>query len=371
MFMKKFIPPSITSLTCELLRSVALSSALTLALFLHPSAANDTGLLEIDVSKFSKPTVIDNEWLPLKPGRKLVFEGHTTENKKKKPRRLVSIVTDLTKVVNGLRVVVVLDHDYSDGNLVEAELAFFAQDDEGNVWHIGEHTEVYDEVELVGARTWFFRYPQGAKAGIQMKAKPKPNKVSYSQGFAPPPFNWTDRARVTKMGAKYKTPYRNFDDVLITEEFSQEEPDAAQLKYYVRGIGNVGAGWTGNDPNKETLKLVEVKTLSPTELEAAAREALKLEERAYIYGTTLPARRQSNTVDAERKSNTVDAERKITDDQAKEIALKTVPGKFIGIEIERKMGGKRIVATVIAEKTKIETDVIIDMATGKVLGIEE
>lgn len=274
-----------------LVQALTLGFVFTVAFFLNSPAANETDLLEIDVSKFSNPTVIDNEWLPLKPGRQLVFEGHTIEDNKKIPRRVVSIVTDLTKNINGLRVAIVWDRDYSDGNLIESELAFFAQDDEGNVWHIGEHTEVFDEIELVGGRTWFFGRPEGAKAGIQMKAKPTPSKESYSQGFAPPPFNWTDRARVTKMGAKYKTPYRNFDDVLVIEEFSQEEPDAAQMKYYVRGIGNVGAGWTGKDPNKETLTLVEVKTLSPNELEAAAKEALKLEEHAYIYGTTEPAKR--------------------------------------------------------------------------------
>lgn len=124
-----------------------------------------------------------------------------------------------------------------------------------------------------------------------MKAKPALGGESYSQGFAPPPFYWTDRARLSKTGQKVKVPYGKFDDVIITEEFSLEEPNAFQLKYYARGIGNVAVGWKGDDPNKEILELVEVKTLGPKELEEAATEALKLEERAYIYGTTAPAKR--------------------------------------------------------------------------------
>ena len=62
----------------------------------------------------------------------------------------------------------------------------------------------------------------------------------------------------------------------------------------------------------------------------------------------------------------------ITDDQAKKIALQAVPGKIASIEIERKLGGKRLVVKVLsAANNKAETDVIIDMLDGKVLAIEE
>ncbi len=53
-------------------------------------------------------------------------------------------VTDLTKVVNGVRAVVVWDRDYASGELQETELAFFAQDNDGNVWHLGEYPEEYE-----------------------------------------------------------------------------------------------------------------------------------------------------------------------------------------------------------------------------------
>ncbi len=84
-------------------------------------------------------TTIDNEWFPLKPGTRLVYTGTTIEDDGKAvPRRLVSIVTDLTKVIGGVRTVVVWDVDYKDGQLAETEIAFFAQDNDGNVWLVGE-----------------------------------------------------------------------------------------------------------------------------------------------------------------------------------------------------------------------------------------
>ncbi|MEV7907643.1 hypothetical protein [Streptomyces anulatus] len=46
------------------------------------------------------------------------------------------------------------DRDYSDGKLVETELAFFAQDDDGNVWHFGQYPEVHENGRLVEAPAW-------------------------------------------------------------------------------------------------------------------------------------------------------------------------------------------------------------------------
>ena len=63
---------------------------------------------------------------------------------------------------------VIYDRDLSDGKLEEAELTFFAQDNSGNVWLLGEYTEVSDEVEFVGGRIWLIGHLEGAKAGIMM-----------------------------------------------------------------------------------------------------------------------------------------------------------------------------------------------------------
>jgi len=188
-----------------------------------------------------------------------------------------------------VRTVVIFDRDYSDDVLEEAELAFFAQDNDGNVWHLGQYRETYDEVEFVGGRVWLVGYLEGARAGIMMPADPQAGTPSYSQGYAPPPFNWTDRARVYQVGQETTVAFSSYKDVLVIEEFNQEEPGAFQLKYYARGVGNVRVGWSGDDSQREELELVEVVQLSPQDLAAVRAEALELEERAYSYGLTPPA----------------------------------------------------------------------------------
>jgi hypothetical protein len=106
--------------------------------------------------------------------------------------------------------------------------------------------------------------------------------------------NWTDRARVYRTGEETCVPVDCYEDVLVMEEFSEEEPGAFQLKYYAPGVGNVRVGWKGDDPSRETLKLVKLVQLSAEALADVRAEALKLEKRAYtlskdVYAQTSPA----------------------------------------------------------------------------------
>lgn len=246
-----------------------------------------------DPGNFNRPTMIDNEWMPLKPGMRYIYEGTTIEDDGVAvPHRVVINVTDLTKVIGGIRSVVSWDLDYSDNQLVEAELAFFAQDNLGNVWRMGEYPEAYEDAKLVEAPTWIHGIEE-ARAGIMMPARPQPGTPSYSQGWGPA-VNWTDRGQVDQIGLQTCVPVKCFEDVLVIAETSASEADAQQLKYYARGIGNVRVGWRGaGEKTKETLELVEVVQLSPDELAMIRAKALELEKSAYqisreVYGRTPP-----------------------------------------------------------------------------------
>ena len=140
-------------------------------------------LEDFDRNNFDRSNNIDNKWFPLRPGTRLVNEGFTEEDGERVPHRMVRTVMDLTKVINGVRAVVVWDVDYKDGNLEESEIVFFAQDKGGNVWLLGELRETYDKLDLIGGRTWLAGM-DGSRAGIMMKADPRPGTPSYSEGYA-------------------------------------------------------------------------------------------------------------------------------------------------------------------------------------------
>jgi len=254
---------------------------------------SDTGAKafeDLDRKNFDRSSNIDNKWLPLRPGHRSVLTGYTGEGKKRVPHRVVMTVTDLTKVIDGVRAVVVWDLDYRSGKMVESELVFFAQDNLGNVWHMGQYRETYEDGEFVGGQAWLSGL-EGARAGIMMKAEPQLNTPSYSEGFAPAPYNWTDRGKVDQISPKVCVPQGCHEQVLVIAEFSKEEgPDAQQLKYYAPSLGNIRVRWRGKgERTQEVLDLVEVAKLGPEEMAKVRAEALALEKRAYTYGRTPPA----------------------------------------------------------------------------------
>jgi hypothetical protein len=263
-------------------------------------AASEKKFEDFDPKNFTNSTNIDNVWLPLTPGTRFTFTGTSVEDGGKKvPHRFVMHVTDLTKVIGGVRSVVLWDLDYTEGELAEAELAFFAQDKEGNVWRMGEYPEEYDGAKFVAATPWLHGIEE-ARAGIEMKAKPQPGTPSYAQGWGPA-VNWSDRGQVDQIGQKVTVPAGRYDDVLVIAETSGSEPNAQQLKFYARGVGNVRVGWRGaGEITQEVLELTKIEKLEGKALADVRAGALKLEKSAYarsknVYGTTAPLEPQSGT----------------------------------------------------------------------------
>jgi hypothetical protein len=240
--------------------------------------------------------IIDNPWFPMPPGTQFVYRGSTVEGNKRVRHRTRFTVTDLTKVVDGVRTVIVWDRDYSGGELVETELAMFAQDTAGNIWHFGQYPEEYENGRFVRAPAWVAGY-EGAKTGLTIKADPQLESPAYSQGYAPPPINWIDRARVYQMGQQTCVPFGCYENVLVTEEFELDKPGAFQLKFYASGVGNVRVGWRGrNEDEQETLVLVDVIQLDAAALAKIRAGALELDSNGYrraegSWGNTPPAER--------------------------------------------------------------------------------
>jgi hypothetical protein len=206
----------------------------------------------------------------------------------------VFTVTDLQKKINGVNTRVLWDRDIGSGKLQEGELTFFAQDDDGNVWNFGEYPEQYNSKgKLTGAPDTWLSGLAGAKAGIMMRADPKPATSSYLQGNAPR-IGFGDTAKVTQRGQKTCVPIRCYSDVLVINETNPLEPDNGhQLKYYAAGIGNVKVVPKGGD-EKEILALTEVRKLTAAAMARVRKQALVLDRRGRqtlgtLYGRTPPA----------------------------------------------------------------------------------
>ena len=246
---------------------------------------------DVETATFTNPTEIDNEWLGMQPGTQRIYAGSTTEDGETLPHSIEFTVTDLTKEVEGVRTVAALIRDISDGELVEAEIAFYAQATDGTVWFFGEYPEVYEDGEFVEADPWLAGEDE-ARAGIAMEADPRQGAADYAQGWAPE-NEWTDRAQVLLTGQQTCVSAGCYDDVLLMDEWSADEPGFV-VKSYARGVGNIRVGFRGDVESEESLQLVEVTQLDSDALAEVRAEALELDNRAYdeaeeLWAVTEPA----------------------------------------------------------------------------------
>jgi hypothetical protein len=235
---------------------------------------------------------IDNPWYPLQVGNRWVYQGSAVEQGAEVSRRLEFTVTNLTKEIAGVRTAVAYIVDTDDGAVVEKEIAFYAQDNHGNVWYFGEHPEEFESGRFVEAPTWIAGFAD-ARPGIKMRPSPSVGTPSYYQGWGPA-VDWNDYAKIDQVGSQTCVPAGCYNDVTVIAESSLAESGFFQIKDYAQGVGELRVGFRGADPSQEQLELIEFSQLDQTALDDVRTSALDLEKHAYeisenLYGHTAPA----------------------------------------------------------------------------------
>jgi hypothetical protein len=222
---------------------------------------------------------ITNRYLPLIPGSQYIFEGVADRGGGLTNHQVIFTVTDLVRTIDGVNTAVVWDRDINNGVLQEAELAFFAQDKEGNVWSLAEYPEEYENGEFISAKNTWISGEADAQGGIHMLADPQTGTDPYLQGIVPS-IDFHDVAQIFKTGEEVTANGETYTDVLVTEEWHPEDLPIKQHKYHAPGVGIVKITPV-DDPEGETLDLTGIKQLNQEELAHAHEEALKLEDHAY------------------------------------------------------------------------------------------
>jgi len=163
-----------------------------------------------DKSDFHNPLNIDNGYFPLTAGTTFIYNGTGEEGE---PTRNVFTVTNNTKEILGITTRVVHDEAYVEGELEESTDDWFAQDDDGNVWYMGEFTTEFPDESHDGS--WEAGV-QEAKAGVVMLSQPEVGD-KYQQEEAKGEAE--DGATVLSLNEKVCVPYGCFSNVLKTEDF--------------------------------------------------------------------------------------------------------------------------------------------------------
>ena len=234
-----------------------------------PAKKVNANYKKFDPKDFGDPIGGQNSWYPLVPGTQTLRDGSINRGSRKLHHQLRVTVTDVTKMVNGVKTVAVLDQDIDAGQVGEASLDYLAQDKFGNVWYLGSYTEIYQGGQFVNAVDAWLAPRRGARPGVWMMADPKEG-MKYVEAHN---SRETIRAEVSKVGEKKCVDYDCFKSLVILE-------DGSEFKYFGPGVGHIATepNYSGGEQEKE--ELVNVVKLTRKGLAEFSAEALRLDKHA-------------------------------------------------------------------------------------------
>ncbi len=188
----------------------------------------------IDPANFQSK--VDNPYFPLVPGTTLKYEekagGETVENE-------ITVMSD-TKIIMGVKCVVVHDVVTEKGKVKEDTFDWYAQDKQGSVWYFGEETKEFKAGGSISHEGSWEGGVKGAQPGIIMPADPKPGNP-YRQEYSP--NNAEDMGQVVATNETVTVPAGTFTGCVKTKDWSLLE-SGNEYKWYAKGIGVVQAKTT-------------------------------------------------------------------------------------------------------------------------------
>ena len=188
--------------------------------------------VDLDPDRFTAD--VDHPYFPLRPGTRWTYrevneEGTTVD--------VVVIATSVTRrIANGIDARVVRDTVREDGQIVEDTFDWYAQDDDGNVWYLGEDTAEFEDGEIASREGSFEAGVDGAQPGIIMPAEPEAGQ-RYRQEFLEGEAE--DEGAVLGTDELVEAPIGQYDHAVLTRDTNRLEPDVSEYKLYARDVGLV------------------------------------------------------------------------------------------------------------------------------------
>jgi hypothetical protein len=262
------------------------------------NAASDTGpeptRVEFDPANFVDPSTSTNPYHPLRPGMQWVRGGTTEVGSRKVPHQVISTMTDVVRIIDGVPVIAMLDQSTDSGEISQVGFDYFALDKDGNVWILGGYTEEFEGGEFTNVETAWLGTASGGQPGILMSAIVTADTPRWYIGTSGPDED-PSVAEPVSVGVTITVAFGEFLNVIAIREGPIGAIDN-EIKYYAPGVGVIF-----NDPQLESLhqdsfELLNLIELSAEGLAEASQVVLDLEEHARqvaadVFGSQPPAQR--------------------------------------------------------------------------------
>lgn len=206
--------------------------------------------VDLDPARFT--TEITNPYFPMSPGTRWTYRE--TDGAGGESQVVVVVTGETKKIANGITARVVRDTVTRSGQVVEDTIDWYAQDNDANIWYLGENTAEFEDGKVAGTGGSFEAGVNGALPGILIPGDPQPGqqyRQEYYQGQA------EDNGEVLSIREQVQVPHGLFKDALLTKDTIAIEPDVQQYKLYAKGVGPVLALDVSGSSGREELLTVD------------------------------------------------------------------------------------------------------------------
>ncbi|GAA4312923.1 hypothetical protein GCM10023115_30710 [Pontixanthobacter gangjinensis] len=226
-------------------------------IFFNCEDEEDIPLPDFEAASFSNPTNITNPFYGPRQQFEYLYEGYELEDGEMpdEPSEVIFVERRLeTKEILGINTVIQRDYVSEDGVINEDTDDWLAQDDDGNLWYMGELSKNYDEDgNFIGTEGSWEAGVDGALPGYWLPADPYVGQRYYQEFYEGEAEDW---AEVIALDATVELEIGSFSNVLVTKDVNPFEPGVYELKYYAPGTGFI------KEEKYEDGELVEVVFLT-------------------------------------------------------------------------------------------------------------
>ena len=185
--------------------------------------------------KFSHPTEITNPYLPLSSLKQDIIEG-MEDGKKTRVERTAK--PDLHKTFKigdqTVEALAVEDRAYEDGHLAEVALDYFAQDDDGTVYYLGEEVDEYKDGKIANHEGSWQVGKDTQVPGVMLSAHPKVGDRFRSEDVSEA---IGEKDEIVSITETVTVPAGTFKDCVKVKELQAD--GTTEYKYYAKNIGIV------------------------------------------------------------------------------------------------------------------------------------
>ena len=239
-------------------KTAGLGIGLVMALSVVPSGVASAGTCPVSLPQGGDPASLDpasfvdrinNPYLPFLPDSVWIYRETDPEGARMKVK--VS-VTGRTRQILGIDATVVHDKVTERGELVENTFDWYAQDECGNVWYMGENTKEYEDGAVVSTEGSWEAEVDGAQPGIVMPGNPQVGQAYRQEFYA---GQAEDAAEIASLDEQAQVPFGHFRPVIMTRDTTPLHPRFLEYKFYAEGVGVVLAvGISGGADREELLR---------------------------------------------------------------------------------------------------------------------